>query len=206
MSGERRTQKAATRQRVIDAARSLFDQHGYAETTVRAIAEGAGVSVGSVFTTFASKGEILRHVMAERLDGLYAELDRVAPHLRGSLRDRLGALFSIHFAFELQRPRLFLAHLASTFDWAPEPSANAGAVGRNPRLRQILLDCLTEAMGRGEVRPDADLDAAVETLIAAYVWCYRLAARGQTSAGALSAELDRFVAIIAGGLEVRSDR
>ena len=77
----RQSQKAATRMRVIAAARELFDTEGYEGTTVREIARHAKVSVGSVFTTFASKGEILSQVMQDRLDGLYAELDRVMPHL-----------------------------------------------------------------------------------------------------------------------------
>ena len=87
--GVRQQQKEATRARVLDAARELFDTQGYQGTTIREIARHAGVSVGSVFTCYASKGEILSAVMDERLEGLYAELDRVVPHLRGSVADRL---------------------------------------------------------------------------------------------------------------------
>src|ERR1700694_2322343 len=85
----RQSQKEATRQRVMEAARELFDTQGYLGTTVREIARHAGVSVGSVFTTFASKGEILSQVMQDRLGGLYAELDRGMPHLRGATLERL---------------------------------------------------------------------------------------------------------------------
>src|SRR6185503_1095899 len=111
----RQTQKEATRNRVIDAARELFDTQGYQGTTIREIARHAGVSVGSVFTTFASKGEILSQVMADRLDGLYAELDRVMPHLRGATIDRLRTMFAIHFAFEVRHTRLFLSHIAAAY-------------------------------------------------------------------------------------------
>src|SRR3979411_2190215 len=97
----RRTQKEATRNRVIEAARELFDTQGYQGTTIRDIATHTGVSVGSVFTTFASKYDILSQVMQDRLDGLCAELDRVMPHLRGSTLDRLRTMFAIHFAFEV---------------------------------------------------------------------------------------------------------
>src|SRR3989344_2754365 len=93
----RRSQKEGTRQRVLAAARELFDTHGYQGTTIREIARHAGVAVGSVFTTFASKGEILSGVMQSRLDRLYGELDRVMPHLRGSTADRLRTMFAIHF-------------------------------------------------------------------------------------------------------------
>ena len=84
----RQTRKNETRNRVIKAARELFDTQGYQGTTIRDIARQAGVSVGSVFTTFASKGDVLSQVMQDRLDGLYAELDRVMPHLRGATLER----------------------------------------------------------------------------------------------------------------------
>lgn len=199
--GVRRSQKAATRQRVLDAARVLFESQGYAETTVRAIAREAGVSVGSVFTTFASKSEILSHVMAERLEELYAELDRVAPLLRGSTADRLRSIFAIHFAFETRRTRLFLAHIAAAFDWTLSP--NATPFGRNEHLRQILVDCLKDGVIRGDVDPGADLSLIVETLRATYAWTYRLATGEGVDAAALSSVMDRHIGLIAHGFVPR---
>ena len=78
----RQSQKEATRQRVVNAARELFDTHGYQGTTIREIARHAGVAVGSVFTTFASKGEILSQVMQARIDPLYA--DKILKHGDGN--------------------------------------------------------------------------------------------------------------------------
>src|SRR3954466_10157562 len=119
----RQSQKQATRQRVLAAARELFDTHGYEGTTIREIARHAGVAVGSVFTTFSSKGEILSEVMQDRLDRLYAELERVMPNVRGSTADRLRTLFGIFFQFEAQHMRLFLAHIAAAYDWTLPPTA-----------------------------------------------------------------------------------
>ena len=80
---------------MIEAARDLFETVGYEETTVREIATQAGVAVGSVFTCFASKAEVLSQVMQDRLEDLYAELDRITPHLRGSVVDRLSSIFAL---------------------------------------------------------------------------------------------------------------
>ena len=197
----RQTQKAATRQRVLDAARELFETLGYQETTVRAIARQAGVAVGSVFTTFASKSEILSQVMADRLEGLYAELDRVAPHLRGSTADRLRTIFAIHFNFETRRTRLFLAHIAAAYDWTQAPLATP--YGRNARLKQIIFDCLADGVGRGDVDATADLDVVVDVLMAAYAWTYRLAAWEDADADAMSAVMDRQIGLIAQGFMPR---
>ena len=96
--GLREEGKQATRRRVLAAARDLFDEVGFEEATIRMIAQRAGVSVGSVFTTFAGKIEILSHVMNDRLEGMYAELDRVVPHLRGHTADRLRSIMAVHYS------------------------------------------------------------------------------------------------------------
>ncbi|MDP3854747.1 TetR/AcrR family transcriptional regulator [Phenylobacterium sp.] len=202
MAGARRSRKEATRQRVLDAARELFETRGYDETTVREIARQAEVSVGSVFTTFSSKGDILSQVMADRLDALYAELDRVAPHLRGSTPDRLGSIFAIHYAFETRRTRLFLAHIAAAYNWTLSPASRP--YGRNPRLRQVVKDCLAEGVARGDVDPACDLDVVIDALMASYAWTYRLAAWDEADAEAMSSVMDRHIGLISDGFRTRT--
>lgn len=46
---------AESRQRILDAARALFGEHGYGDTTVRAIAADAGVDPAMVFYFFGNK-------------------------------------------------------------------------------------------------------------------------------------------------------
>ncbi|WP_370933947.1 TetR family transcriptional regulator [Amycolatopsis sp. cg13] len=46
---------AESKQRILDAARALFRQHGYGGTTVRAVAGEAGVDPGMVFYFFGNK-------------------------------------------------------------------------------------------------------------------------------------------------------
>lgn len=187
---------------MLDSARALFETQGYEETTVREIARLAEVSVGSVFTTFTCKGDILSQVMADRLDGLYAELDRVAPNLRGSTADRLRSMFAIHYAYETQRTKLFLAHIAAAYDWTLGPTTRP--YGRNQRLRQIIRDCLTDGVARGDVDAGADIEVVIDTLLAVYAWTYRLAAWEDADAAALSAVFDRQVGLIADGFRPRA--
>ncbi len=186
---------------MLDAARDLFETRGYEETTVREIARVAEVSVGSVFTTFSSKGDILSQVMADRLDALYAELDRVVPHLRGSTADRLASMFAIHYAFETRRTKLFLAHIAAAYDWTLEPASRP--FGRNLRLKQVVKDCLSEGITRGDVDPAIDLDIIVDTLMASYAWTYRLAAWNDSDAETLSAVFDKHIGLICQGFAPR---
>ena len=174
MAGVRETQKQGTRRKVLEAARDLFNEIGYDETTIRAIAERAGVSVGSVFTTFASKADVLSQVMDDRVEALFSELDRVARHLRGSVIDRISSVFAIHYDFECRRVKLFLAHIAASY--SPTLETTTIPYGRNSRFKGMLLTMMADGVERGEVRPDADLELVLDTLMAAYAWNYRLAA------------------------------
>jgi AcrR family transcriptional regulator len=200
--GSRQGQKEATRRRVLEAARRLFDTIGYEGATIREIARQAGVSVGSVFTTFASKGEILSQVMQERLDPLYAELDRVMPHLRGPTADRLRTMFAIHFSFETAHTRLFLSHIAAAYDPTLPPTARP--YGRTPRLQEIIRDCLAKGVAQGDVDPAVDPQEIVNLLMAAYAWTYRLAVTGPTTAAAMTAVMDRQIGLICQGFAPRS--
>lgn len=60
-SGER---ASATRQKLLDSARAAFAEHGYVETTVDHVVQGAGVARGTFYTYFESKVHIFRHLSA----------------------------------------------------------------------------------------------------------------------------------------------
>jgi AcrR family transcriptional regulator len=199
--GVRHTQKAATRERVVTAARDLFHEIGYEETTIRAIAEKAGVSVGSVFTTFNSKADVLSQVMADRVPALQDELTRVLPYLRGSTADRLCSVFAIHYDFECRRVKLFLAHITAAY--SPSLEDSTVPFGQNDVFRRMILDLLQDGITRGDVRPDADLFLTLETLLAVYSWNYRLAARKSADARDLIALMDRQIHLLVDGLRHR---
>jgi AcrR family transcriptional regulator len=66
-SSLRREQAAATRSRILDAAAELFTSAGYGNTTMRAIAESAGVAVDTVYATFGTKARVLTAMIDAKL-------------------------------------------------------------------------------------------------------------------------------------------
>jgi len=58
----RQRQAHATRALVVDAARKLFLDDGYANTTIESIANQAGVAASTVYAIFGSKRGILREI------------------------------------------------------------------------------------------------------------------------------------------------
>ena len=201
MPGVRQSRKQATRERVLAAAHDLFQEIGYDETTIRGVAERAGVSVGSVFTTFSGKAEVLSRVMENRLEGLYAELDQVTPYLRGSTVDRLRSIMAVHYGFETRRLRLFVAYIGASYGWSP--GDGVVPLGRNARLQAMLRETLAAGVERGEVRAGADLATFIDVLLAAYIWNYRRASHESADAPALIAQMDRQIGLLFEGVAAR---
>ncbi len=90
-STRRAARAEASRQAVIDAARTLFAKRGIDRVTIAEVAEAAGVGVSSVYAVFLSKGGLLRALMQDALFGpryrealarLEGETDSVALVLR----------------------------------------------------------------------------------------------------------------------------
>lgn len=59
-----------TRQQILDAARDLFVERGYAGTSVRDIVSTLGITKGSLYYHFASKEELLSALVTPFVDGM----------------------------------------------------------------------------------------------------------------------------------------
>jgi AcrR family transcriptional regulator len=87
---DRRTDQARrTRQRILAAATAEFLAHGYAGTTIRAVAQRAGVSTPLVEATFQAKPRLLKAAIDVAIAGddePVAMLDREWTRLAGAAR------------------------------------------------------------------------------------------------------------------------
>jgi|SRR5829696_443121 len=73
-SSRRRAQAAATRRDILEAAQRLFEQQGYAATTIAAIAAEAGVALKTVYLAFETKSGVLRALWNLLLRGDHGEV------------------------------------------------------------------------------------------------------------------------------------
>ncbi|MDQ2694919.1 MAG: TetR family transcriptional regulator [Pseudomonadota bacterium] len=62
-----------TRERILDAAEALFADHGFADTSLRAITGRAGVNLAAVNYHFGSKEALIQEVFVRRLGPLNRE-------------------------------------------------------------------------------------------------------------------------------------
>ena len=72
-------QKAQTRQRILATAKDLFESRGFAATSLREIAHGAGVATGTVFVHFEDKRDLLHTALFDDLEAKLTEISSLAP-------------------------------------------------------------------------------------------------------------------------------
>ena len=80
------------RHRIVDAARALFEEHGFEATRVSAICERADVADKTFFNHFPTKSDVLRAIAADALDDLLEQIETVRKR-PGGTRERLRAFF-----------------------------------------------------------------------------------------------------------------
>jgi AcrR family transcriptional regulator len=99
-----------TRRTVLQAASASFHEHGYGRTTVRGVAEHAGVSPETIYKTFRNKAALLKAVYDVTLAGddeplpmaarpeVLAVRDAATPAAAAAAYARLSRLLSGHVA------------------------------------------------------------------------------------------------------------
>jgi len=75
----RERKRQQTRHELISAAMRLFEEKGYEQTTVAAIASAARVSTKTFFNYFASKDEVLFPHLSRRIDAAVALIEHRGP-------------------------------------------------------------------------------------------------------------------------------
>ena len=155
-----------TRAAVFGAALSLFRERGYEATTMRAIAERAGVSLGSSYHYFPSKAhlvlEFYRHVhnlhVAACAPVLARERD-LGARLRGVIRAVVMTCEPFHDVS------------ASIFSTVADPSSPLNAFGAAARaLRYEVVDLYGVVVRGSDTRLPSDLEAELPRLL----WLYQM--------------------------------
>ncbi|MFJ1754957.1 TetR-like C-terminal domain-containing protein [Kitasatospora sp. NPDC088134] len=144
------------RRAVLDAAVRLLAEGGLEAATVAAVAAAAGVHETSVYRNWGTREELLREALAD-----YADQAVPLPDT-GSLREDLRQLLTALAAFLAtpEGPALLRLSIAPP-NADTRHNRDAYWADRLARAEQLLH----RAVGRGEIRPGADLRAAVEALM-----------------------------------------
>ena len=160
---------------IIDAALSLFAEHGVEGLCIEEVAARAGVGKATIYRRWPGKEELL-------VDAL-AALKTPLPELRGeSARDDLVALLDAMAAdyADPRRARSFALLLGEGAKF-PRLIARYMETVVEPR-REVIRAVLRRGVATGELRPDTDIEAALFMLTGAML------SRGRHNPGELSPE------------------
>lgn len=162
----RKRRKADTRARVMEAARELFAEHGYETTSIKQIAAQAKVAVGSVFTHFENKAELLRAISFQHLADHAAALI-AAPPRDGDHLDRIEAFFHLSCDYELSNLDLVAALRSQSWAWSADTERQHRAL-LAPAM-ETLAGIVRDAQRNGHARDDLDVTLFCETLMACHL-------------------------------------
>lgn len=153
----RQARADATRDAVVMAAATAFDQHGYGATSLSEIVRILGKSKGAVYFHFGSKQEIAQAVMAAQTDDFpvlasgspVQDLVDLSMHLADRLRSDVKLRAGVRLAIEQ-------ASFVS-------PDATPYAVWID-----VVQQMLTAAREAGELQSHVDPDACAQLIIGAF--------------------------------------
>jgi AcrR family transcriptional regulator len=104
VSGRKRKGEGVQRRaEILEAAKQLFVDEGYAATTIRRIAARLGISSTALYVYFPDKEAILVEICDTTFAGLIAELDEVRRGAKGPL-DALSKSLERYILFGLNHP------------------------------------------------------------------------------------------------------
>jgi len=160
----------ATRERILLEASRLFRHHGYAATTLREVADAAGIKAGSIYYHFESKEQILGEVLDKGILAVAAAVrERVEALPKGATaRQKVAAAIEGHLWGLLHHGDFTSANIR-IYGQIPPAAKN-----RHRKVRREYADywdaLLDEAMQRGELRRDIGATIARLFVIGALNW------------------------------------
>lgn len=142
-----------TRQLILDTAMRLFQERGYARTTMRAIAQEAGVAVGNAYYYFGSKDHLIQEFYA-RAQAQHRAAAQPALDRESDFAARLAGV--LHAGVDVLTPSHAFA--SSFFKTAAEPTSPLSPFSdESSAPRQAAVDLFAEVLDGSTAKVDAEL-------------------------------------------------
>ncbi len=189
-------QANSRRDELLELAAQMFAERGLRATTVRDIADGAGILSGSLYHHFASKEEMVDDVMRGFLDWLFARYREIVDSEPNPL-ERLKGLFMASFEAIEDRHSQVVIYQDEAKRLSSQPRFSY-IDDLNKQQRQMWVEVLNQGIEEGCFRPDLDVDL-VYRFIRDTTW---VSVRWYQPGGPLTAQQvgRQYLAIVLGGI------
>ncbi len=190
--------RETTSNAILTAAEAVAAREGLATASLQAIADEAGVAVGTIYNYFQDRQVLFEELFALRREELYSAVDSAAKaHARAPFEEQLSTFVgSVLQFFDVRRTFLRLAFEAEGL----RPLVVKGNHGRKQPAMQQLLERSERVVQVGvrekRVRPEAAALAAV--LLVSFVRGVLIARLDDPSS--LAAQAERVVSLFVHGV------
>ena len=192
---------ASRRDELLELAATMFAERGLRATTVRDIADSAGILSGSLYHHFSSKEEMVDELLRGFLDWLFDRYQEIVATEPNPL-ERLKGLFMASFEAIADRHAQVVIYQDEAKRLTDQP--RFGYVEeRNKEQRKMWVDVLSQGIEEGYFRPDIDVDL-IYRFIRDTTW---VSVRWYQPGGPLTAEQvgRQYLAIVLGGIRREED-
>lgn len=195
-NSRREANREARRDAILDVAARWFLEHGYAGTTMSAIAAEMGGSKGTLWNYFPSKEELFGAVIERVAGDFRARLVEVLDPADGEVEARLRR-YARQFLAKVTSPQAIAVHRLVVGEANRFPEVGRIFFEYAPRLTQAMLaEYLAAAMDKGQLRQDNPLAAAQNLSGLCMAGCHQLLMMGmieEASAELIEADVERAV-------------
>ena len=85
-------EELTTEQKIVEAARKIFTQKGYAATKTRDIAEEAGINLALLNYYFGSKENLFKQIVTEKFEDLFGLMSPILSNKNITLEEKIQTL------------------------------------------------------------------------------------------------------------------
>jgi TetR/AcrR family transcriptional regulator, cholesterol catabolism regulator len=181
---------------LLRIAAELFATKGFKNTTVRDIADAAGILSGSLYHHFDSKESMIDEVLSTFQEELFGKYDEI---LAGDEDARTKLDRAVRVSFEaIDRHPHEVAIFQNEADYLGQFERFGYLAERNAQSRNVWMTLLTEGVRTGVLRPDLDVQLTYR-FIRDTIW---VAVRWYRPGGKLSHEdiADQYLHILLDGI------
>ncbi len=184
------------REELLQIAAELFATKGFKNTTVRDIADAAGILSGSLYHHFDSKESMVDEILSTFQEELFTAYDEV---LASSVDARQKIEKAVRLSFEaIDKHHAEVAIFQNDADYLGSFDRFEYLAVRNEQSRQVWMTLLEEGVETGVLRKDIDVEL-VYRFIRDTVW---VAVRWYRPGGELTHDnvADQYLAILLDGI------
>jgi AcrR family transcriptional regulator len=155
------------RDAILEAALAVFRENGYERTSVRAIAERAGISISSLYAHIEGKEELFLELAAPVLERARADMTEIVAS-GGSVREKLRrAVVRAASAFDTDHQELVI-YLRDFFPILERADPEA-----RREYEQTWIDLIAQGVSEGVLRADLDPKMTAYGILGMVNWMHQ---------------------------------